>query len=156
MSPLLPWPSLSLSLKQLGELNKRLLRYCGVPFEDCPKVRLRAGGQGRKWAKAFEPSGKGEQRGGVTGGPWCWWCKGLTQVRRSWAGCRPVTAQGPRVWSAQGLWPELLLLDQAKFTPQPSDPLVSVPHGHQGHLVGLSILHSQSWNLSPEQLGKTR
>lgn len=40
-----------------------------------------------------------------------------------------ATAPGPRVWSTQGFWPELLPLDQAKLTPQPSGPSGSVPCG---------------------------
>lgn len=52
-------------------------------------------------------------------------------------GIRHATAPAPRVWSTQGVWPELLL-DQAKLTPQPSGSSVSVPRGHRAHLVHLN------------------
>lgn len=53
---------------------------------------------------------------GVSGGPWGWQCQGPTQPRQGVG----VPLLCPLVWLAQGQWPEPLLLDQAKLTPQPS------------------------------------
>lgn len=62
----------------------------------------------------------------------------------------------PRVWSIQGLRPELLLLDQAWLTCHPPAPTASAPSGLGCPLVDLGTLNSQSWNLIPVQMRKPR
>lgn len=69
---------------------------------------------------------------------------------------RHATGPRPRVWSIQGLRPELLLLDQAGFTWHLPAPAASAPSGLGCPLVDLSTLNSQSWNLFPVQMRKPR
>lgn len=84
------------------------------------------------------------------------------KVGRHWSPLPPgqsighATGPRPRVWSIQGLRPELLLLDQAGFTWHLPAPAASAPSGLGCPLVDLSILNSQSWNLIPMQMRKPR
>lgn len=122
------------------------------------KVRLGAGGQGRKWARPWESTGKGEQleRGSLealgTGVPG-------PSPAKAWAGydMGHATAPSPRVQPAQELSQcSSPLPRQARLTPQPSGSLSLRVTWTQGHLVGLGTLSCQCWNLIPVQTRKPR